>query len=338
MLTKEALYELAVGAIKGTMPMQFSNGQTNSEALRQALIEANGGKDTISIKQLYRGNMVFDLIEAIIPVMIDEGLRGDEFFNNLVEYRNRALGDDFIFRVERPLDDILVAKAGYGTMAIRRQRLAGMENVEIPTYFHVAKVYDELKRFLAGRITLQELINRVSTAFIKQIRVDIYDVFAGISNSNQYGLGDVFVPVAGTYNEENLFQMCVRVEAVTGTQPVITGTKAALRKVTTAIVSNEAKDSMYNVGYFGKFNGYNMVYVPQIAKPGTDGAEMLLDDKKLYIMGADQRPIKVVNVGEGIASTTDPLQTADNTLSYFYGQEYGIGVIFSQKMGIYTMS
>ena len=114
------------------------------------------------------------------------------------------------------------------------------------------------------------------------------------------------------------------------------GTKSALRKVTTAVVSDEAKTDLYNMGFYGKFNGTNMIYLPQRHQTGTD--TFLLDNSKIYVFAGVDKPIKVVNVGEGILSVNDPLQQADFTQNYLYGQEFGVGLVFNTKQGFYSLA
>lgn len=334
-MDKKRIIGLATQMIKSNLPSEFSNDSKNSEALRKQFIEANGEKNELRLKDLYRGNPVFDIIEELIPVIIEEGLKGDEFFFNLVDYHNVKLGDDIDFQVEDHTE-LIVADGTYGTDGIRRQRLGGLQHVTIPTQLKVIKVYDELKRFLAGKVDFNELVDRVAKSMIKQLRNDIFTVFNGISNSNQYGLGDTYVPVAGSYDEDMLLQLCEHVEANNDSPVTIIGTKSALRQCKTAIQSDEAKSDMYNMGYYGKFNGVNMVYIPQRHKPSTD--EFLMDNKKLFVLPAGVKPIKVLNIGEGMGATDNPLTNGDHTQNYFYGQEFGVGLIFSSKIGVYTLS
>ena len=90
------------------------------------------------------------------------------------------------------------------------------------------------------------------------------------------------------------------------------------------------------MGYYGKFNGTNMIYLPQRHKVGTD--DFLLNDNKIIVLAGDEKPIKYVTKGEGILSVNDPLQTPDFTQNYLYAEESGIGVAFSGKLGIMTLS
>ena len=155
------LVRLAIDGYKGNVE-KFSVKQSQ-DALREALIEANGGKTTLDYKALRhgQGQEVFAILEEIIPVLINEGLKGDEFFMDLVDYRNVAEGDlnNFV------LDDsnlFVVAKAADGTQAIRRQRLGGVKELAVPTELRIVRIYEELNRILSGRVDFNTFINKNS--------------------------------------------------------------------------------------------------------------------------------------------------------------------------------
>ena len=82
------IVKLATDMIQNKVSGNFADASKNSEALIEALIEANGGSSKINPKTFHRGNALFDIVEEIIPAITEEGLKGDEFFMELVEYRN----------------------------------------------------------------------------------------------------------------------------------------------------------------------------------------------------------------------------------------------------------
>jgi len=332
-MDKIQVIKLATDIIEGKVPSNFSDASKNSEALRQALIEANGGKTTINIKTFQRGNELFDIIEEIIPVIVHEGLQGNEFFFNLVEYRNLALGDDIDFYTEDKAE-FIVADATYGTNGIRRQRLGEKQKYNVETTLKIIKVYEELKRLMAGRTDFNEFISKVAKAMNDNLMNNVFNAFKGITAFTR-GLNSTYV-LTGTYSEDALIDLINHVEAANGAVPTIMGTKKALRKITTATQSEQAKTDMYNTGYYGKFNGTNMVYVPQRHKVGTD--EFLLDDNKIYVIAGSDKPIKVVNVGTGLLSIGDPLQTPDHTQNYLFAMDFGVATVFNTRMGFMKMA
>ncbi len=332
-MDKLQVIKLATDMITNKVSANFADASKNSEALVDALIEANGGSSELNWKTFQRGNACFEIVEEIIPLIVHEGFKGNEFFMNLVDYRNLALGDDIDFWTEDKTE-IIVADASYGVSGIRRQRLGRKEKYNVDTVLKIAKVYDELKRLLAKRIDFNEFIKKVSDAFIRNRYNELYTAFDTISATTR-GLNSTYVKT-GTYSEDTLLTLVQHVESAQEATATILGTKTALRKVSTASVSNEAKSDVYNMGYYGKFNGTNMIYLPQRHKVGTD--EFLLNDNKLIVLAGDEKPIKYVTKGEGILSVNDPLQTPDFTQNYLYGEEAGVAVAFSGKLGIYTMS
>lgn len=332
-MEKTNVIKLASDIIQKKVDTKFADASKNLEALREALIEANGGSTTIDVKTFHRGNECFQIIEEIIPLIVNDGLQGNEFFFNLVDYRNISLGDDIDFWTKQKTN-LIVADASYGVSGIRRQRLGKMVKYNLDTTLKVVKVYEELKRLLAGRTDFNEFIAEVSRAFNEKIMNTTYTAFSGITASTT-GLNSTYVPV-GTYTEDGLLDLVNHVGAANEATPVILGTQKALRKVSTAVVSDQAKSDLYNIGYYGKFNGTNMIYLPQRHTTGTD--TFLLDDTKIYVIAGNDKPIKVINVGTGLLSVNDPLQQADYTQNYLYGQEFGVGVAFNSKMGIMSMS
>jgi len=332
-MDKLQVIKLAKDMIQKRVPSNFADASKNSEALREAFIEANNGSTNIDIKTFNRGNECYQIIEEIIPTIIHEGLQGNEFFFNLVDYRNIALGDDIDFWTKAKTN-IVVADASYGVTGIRRQRLGKKTKYNVDTTLKVVKVYEELKRLLAGRTDFNEFISEVAIAMNGKIMNNTYTAFNGVTAATA-GLNATYVPT-GTYTEEGLLDLVGHVEASTEAVGTIIGTKKALRKVTTATVSDQAKSDLYNMGFYGKFNGTNMIYLPQRHTMGTD--TFLLDDNKIYVIAGGDKPIKVVNVGTGILSVNDPLQSADFTQNYLFGQEFGVAVAFNEKIGIMTMS
>lgn len=89
MAVDKNLIKLAVDTYNGH-PEKYSV-QDASDALRQALIDLNGGTK-LDYKHMRAGasNGMFELIEEIIPCTVMAGLTQDDFFNSLVEYRSVA--------------------------------------------------------------------------------------------------------------------------------------------------------------------------------------------------------------------------------------------------------
>ena len=328
------LLQVMIDAVKGTSPENYTKGQT-SEVIRQALIEANGGSNKINIKNFYRGSQVYSLIEELIPTIIDEGFKDEDVIFSLVDYRNIADGDEQEFEIEGN-SLFAVADAAAGVKGVRRQRIDESQKVTVKTSMKIARVYEELNRLLAGRISFDTFVDRLAKSFKQQILADAYKAIDAIA-TNTVGLNADYVVasnVAGA--EDKLLDLIAHIEAATGKTARLYGTKAALRKVPNAVLSDEAKSDLYNMGYFGKFNGNDMVALRQVHKPGT--TKFAMNDNKIFVIAGGDKPVKVVNEGEGLMVEGEATDNQDLTKEYVYGQPMGVGVACSEAMGVFTFS
>lgn len=325
MADMKEIVKLAIDAYKGHVE-KYSVGQSQ-EALRQALVEANGGSTKLDYKAIRDGkcNGLFALIEEILSRTVVEGLTGDEFFNALVDFRNVAEGDQNIFIVEDSnlfvIDDV-----ANGTQGIRRQRLGGSNEVSIPTTMKMVRIYEELNRVLAGRVDFNHFINVVAESFRQKMLNDIYTLWSGATADDLGGVA--YFPAAGSYNEDELLELISHVEAAAGGKTAtIVGTKKALRPLKDAIDGNDAKSDLYNLGYVGKFYGTPVVATPQRHKVGS--TDFVFADDVLTIIAGDDKPIKFVYEGDPIVLMGDPMQNADFTQEYLYGEKYGLGIVLA---------
>ena len=330
-MTNTEILSVAIDAVRGKNG-QFSASQTSDE-LRAAFIELNGGSNKISLKTFYRGNALYNLVQELLPVIIDEGIKteGNPLFD-LVEYRNIADGDLNEFVVEGDAN-FVVASAANGIRDVRRQRIVGGDTVKVPTEMKIVRVYESLGRLLSGRIDFNKFVDGVAEAFNKYIAEAAYDAINSL-NTATYGLDNTYVK-NGSYDEATLLELIDHVEASTGLTAKIVGTRAALRKITGA-EADSAKEDMYNMGHYGKFNGTEMLCLKQAHKPGT--STFALNDSKIWVLASDDKPIKVVNEGDGLLLEREPGDNSDLTQEYIYGQAMGIGVICAAKLGVYTLA
>jgi hypothetical protein len=325
------LIKLAVDGYKGHVAGDYSVNDTQ-EALRKALVEANGGSTKLDIKAIRDGrcNGVFAIIEELVNVIHEEGLKGDEFFMNMVEDRNLSLGDTNKFHIERECL-FAVADIAEGTQGVRRQRIEAGQDITINTQLRAIKIYEEVNRILAGRIDFNKFVDLVGKSFTKQELDATYDAFVGMFKKLKAPYTET-----GSFDEDKLLELIDHVEASTGETAVIVGTRKALRKIKTAVVSDSAKEEMYAMGHFGRFNGTELVAVKQRHKSGTD--DFILDDNVLYVFAGDTKPIKRVTEGDVTMLMGTPMNNADMSQEFLMMKRTGIAVIFDRDFGVYNLS
>jgi len=330
MATKNEIIKLAVDTRKNKIKGNFS--KTDSlEVLREAFIELNDGSTKINYRSLRKnGAEMFEIIEDILQQTVLEGLPDDSFFHQFVEYKNLALGDQNSFYIpDRTM--LTVSEIADGTTSLRRQRLDVGTNISIPTSWKGIKIYEHLSRLLAGRVDFNEMIDALEKAFKLRINDDVYTAFTGVFTSLPSGFS-----VSGSFDEDTLLGVIDHVEAATGRTAIIAGTRTALRKCATAIVSNTAKEDVYKMGYYGSFNGTPMVRINQVHTVGT--YTFKLSDNDIYVVTGQEKPVKFVTEGEVRIVAGDALGNVDLTQDYFYGTRYGTGVAITDLFGKYAIS
>lgn len=319
------IIQVAIDAYAGNT-VKYSVGDS-MELLRKALIEANGGSTKLNYKNIRDGKCVglFALVEEILARTVVDGLQGDEYFNSLVDFRNVALGDQNLF-VTEDSDLFVISEAADGTQGIRRQRLGGYSEIAIPTSFKTVKIYEELNRVLSGQVDFNFFIKKVGESFRKHLLDDIYSLWTRATAAD-FG-GDTFFPTAGAYDEDALLELIAHVEAAAGGKPAtIIGTKVAVRNLAPSIEGNDSKSDLYNMGYYGKFYGTNVVVTPQRHKVGSN--DFVFDNNLLTVIAGDEKPIKCVYEGQSTIIMGDPLRNADLTQEYMYGEKYGMGIVLA---------
>lgn len=319
------IVQVAVDAYRGNVT-KYSVADS-MQLLQKALIEANGGSTKLNYKAIRDGKCVglFSLVEEILMRTVVEGLQGDEYFNSLVDFRNIALGDKNLFEVED--GDLLfdVADAADGTQAIRRQRLGGVTETSINTQFKVVKIYEELNRVLSGQVDFNRFIAKVSESFRQKLLNDIYGLWSN-AQSADFG-GDAYF-VAGEYDEDEMLELISHVEAAAnGRKATIIGTKVALRNLAPAIQGADSRSDLYNMGYYGKFYGTDVVMVPQRHKIGS--TDFVHDDKLLTVVAGADKPIKCVYEGQSTIIPGELFKNQDLTQDYLYGEKYGMGIVLA---------
>lgn len=319
------IVKLAVDSYKGNVE-QYSTKQSQ-EALYQALIAANNGSTKLNYRDIRDGKCqgLFTIIEEILNQTVIEGLRQDDFFNTLVDYRNLDEGDQNLFVVE-DANLFVVDDVANGTQGIRRQRLGGETTVTIPTSMHMIRIYEELNRILSGRVDFNYFINKVADSFRQKILSDVYTLWSGATAADMGGLA--YFPTAGSYVEGDLLDVISHVEAAADGKPaMILGTKKALRTLAESVQSDGAKEELHNYGYYGNFFGTKCFAVPQRHVTGTTTFQF--PDDVLTIIATSEKPFKFVYEGDPIILMGDPMQNADLTQEYLYGVKYGMGIVLA---------
>lgn len=298
------------------------------EVLRKELVEANGGSEKLTPKSFRNNPQLFAILEEALDILVEEGLKGQ--FDTFVETVVIEHGDAKVFTIEENrLFDVAIVSDGNGDL--RRDRL-DVGELTVKTYIMGVAVYEELSRLLAGRQDFAKLVENVARSYENKIQNLIYD--AVYDSYNQ--LGSTYA-VSGTFSEGKLDELIAHVEAATGMEAMILGTKSALAKINYGTESEKSKEARNDFGFYGNFHGTQMMAIKQAHKVGSN--EFAIDNG--FIMVVPKSPdkfVKLVIEGDSMIIEGDGTNRKDMQREYTFIKKAGIAVLSAAKYGIYRIS
>jgi hypothetical protein len=298
------------------------------EVLRRELIEANGGSEKLTPKSFRNNPQLFEILEEALDILVEEGIKGQ--FDQFVETVVIEHGDAKVFTVEENrLFDVALISDGNGDL--RRDRL-DVGEFTVKTHIYGVAVYEELSRLLAGKQDFAKLVDNVARSYENKIQTEIYNAIYNSYNQ----LGSTYA-VSGTFSETKLDELIAHVEASTGMEAMILGTKTALSKIQYARESDAMLEAHNQFGYYGKFHGTDMMVIKQAHKPGTD--TFAIDNNFLLVVPkAPSKMVKLVLEGDSMIVEGDGTHRKDFQREYTFIKKAGIAVISANKYGIYRLS
>ena len=315
------LRQLCIDVYNG-VDVKFENGETGNDMIINAINKAFNGvnlSDANAVKAaLAYGKVDFEIINEVISTAIDLSAQEGSAIWDFVDYKNGALGDKNEFYVEGS-DLLRVDVVTRGTQGVRRQRMLS-KKISIETVTKAIKIYDEISRISSGRINWTAFVDKIGKSFANDRFNAVVTAFDGITASGAYAK-------SGSFTESNMIDLLTTVEN-DGNKPKIFGSLQALHNLTMAQTGETIKDDYYNMGYMGKFNGYDCFRI----------AGKNVPTNKLFVVGADEKFIKIYDEGDTLTIPHNFTETADMTQELQVQRTYGVTVAMAGKVGVYTIS
>lgn len=285
---------------------------------------------------------IFEVIEETVQNLLVSGWGANPFFNEFVEIKSMNDGDTNEFYV--PDEMILtVSELAGNHHDMIRQKLAAGKTFTVKTSWYGVKIYAEYELFMTGRVDWAGFIQKIYEAFDKKVNDMVYAslMAAGDKLPNQ----SQFAKTGPLTNDtkETLIELIEDVQAATGNEVVIMGTKSALSKLTALSdvnwISNSMKEERHTTGRLGLWEGTRLVEIAQSFAP-NDTTTKLVDNNKLLIMPvADNRFIKIYDEGDAqVKEVSDGTTNMDKTIEYEYQQKMGVATIIGKLFGVWTIT
>lgn len=312
------------------------------------IIGCDENSSKAEVRKAIRKNqqVLFDLIEEVVPNLLQSGWQDNPFFNEFVETRNIDIGDQNVFYTED--DTILtVSKVSGNHWDLDRQRLGKGTTFSVATSWYGIAVYSEYEKLLTGLEDFATFVTKLYEAVDRFVNESIYEAFVSAASELPGGAGGagqwVKTGDLGDATKDAFMTLIEDVQMATGMDVVIMGTKAALSKLEGIQkidwVSDEMKQERYTTGRLGYFEGTRLVEIRQGFKL-NDTTHRLVDDKQLFIMPVgDNKFVKVVNEGQPeMRQVQDNVTNQDMTYDFRYMFKIGVGVQIGLRFGVWSIA
>lgn len=345
-----AFNKLMIDTFNGTLEEGISAKEATSKIVAKfkSIIGVDEHSTKADIRKAIRRNqqVLFDLIETVVPNLLQTGWQENPFFNEYVEVKNIDIGDQNVFYTED--ETILtVSKVSGNHWDIDRQRLGKGASFSVETSWYGIAVYSEYERLLTGAEDFSTFVTKLFEAVDRFVNESIYQAMLSASAQlpgGATGSGQWVKTGALDAAEKAVFMQLIEdVQMATGMEVVIMGTKSALSRLegmqNIDWVSEDMKVQRNTTGRIGYFEGIRLVELKQGFRL-NDTTNRLIDDKQLFIMPVgDNKFIKVINEGQPeMRQVNDNTVNLDMTYDYRYMFKMGVAVMVNLLFGVYNIA
>lgn len=330
----------------------ISSAEANAKILEfsRKVLGIKDINDHKAVRRAIRDNarQFYDIIEDTVEQVITVGFKEDEWFTDLVDYRNIAYGDRQDFYIEK--ESVLsVAKAGVSHHDHIIQRISAGETVSIPTSLHAIKVGKDINRYVLNQgYDWVKLINAIAKAYITDIQTDIAIEVDNVAAKLPVTSTEFINTGALSASTKDAFDTIIaNVSAANdGAEVVIMGTWLALKKINALVngdlFANGQKDNNMNTGIIGVYDGVKMSVIPNRFKDRTYTAKTFSDKTILILpaVGEEGKFVKMVDVGDTMILEKNTSERGDyvsDIQTHEVQREYGIGTVVGRQIGKWTL-
>lgn len=334
---------------------ELSEGITKAEAekkLREMSLKIFGLTEKSSKRDRKRayaeyGRQFFDVIEEVTDFTVSTGLKENEWFTALVNYKNLAEGDENLFYNDHEEVILSVARMGKRHHDTMLQRLPEGSTYSVETDLYGAAVGADIDRYLLGQEDWTKLIDSITRAFVVMVQDLIFaEILAAPAKLPvQTGFVEAGALAEATRKKFNKVLQNVSV-ANDNADVVIMGTMVGLQELENLIkvdwIAGSQKESVATMGRLGNYGRYQLVEIPQrFAK--NDVTKDMYDDNVLWIFASgDDKLVDMIDVGETLIDEITERGEAngriDDIMKYEIQRELGVATRIGRYFGQWTIT
>ena len=292
----------------------------------------------------------FDIVEETIDEYIAYGMRTNEWFNELVNLRSRALGQDNLFWVKEKDIILSIARVGTSHHDYILQRPNYGSSYTLPVQRYGAAVGMELNRYMAGQEDWARLVQMLADSFVMKQQLEMYNLAMGAAASLPVTEGFVDTGAFSADTKDAVDEIIANVSAANdGADVVAIGTKTALKQFNKLVGANvnfiaaSQKEAVAHTGIVGDYEGTQLIEIQQRFADETLTNKLFDDTKILFLAkGVDNKIIDMYTYGEAeideITQKNEEHGRYDDIGKYEIQMSWGMAVRIRRMFGMWTLT
>lgn len=293
------------------------------------------------------GREFFDVIEEVVDWTVTTGLKENEWFNTLVNYRNLAEGDDNLFVNEGDEVILSIARMGKRHHDTMLQRLGEGSTYSVDTDLYGAAVGADIDKYLIGQEDWTKLVDSITKAFVIRVQDLILDEIMVAYKKLPVQTGFVEAGALSTTTRKKFNKVLQNVSVANdNADVVIVGTMVALQELENLInvnwIADSQKESLASMGRLGNYGRYQLIEIPQRFARNDVTKDIYKDDVLFIFASGDNKLVDVVDVGETVIDEITERGEANANISdlmkYEVQREFGVGTRLGKYFGMWTIT
>lgn len=289
----------------------------------------------------------FDVIEEVTDWTVSTGLKENEWFNALVNYRNLKEGDTNLFVNEHEEVILSIARMGKRHHDTMLQRLPENTTYSVETDVYGAAVGADIDRYLIGQEDWTKLVDAITKAFVVKIQELIFAEILEAPKKLPAQSEFVQIGALNTTNRKKFNKILQNVSVANdNADVVIMGTMVALQELENLIdvkwVADSQKEDIAKMGRLGNYGRYTLVEIPQRFARNDVTKSMYKDDTLFVFATGDNKLVDMVDVGETLIEEITDRGTANSNIAdimkYEVQRELGVSTRIGRYFGSWTIT
>lgn len=344
---KNLMFDLYTGELEEGVTKRQAEDTIREMALKIFGLDEKASKRDRSRAYRDHGRQFFDVIEEVVDWTVTTGLRENEWFNALVNYRNLAEGDDNLFYSEHEEVILSIAKMGKRHHDTILQRLPVGKTYSLDTDLYGAAVGADIDRFLLGQEDWTKLVDAITRAFVVMIQdlilAEVYEAYKKLPVQT----GFVNTGALGQATKADFDEVIENVSVANGNAPVvIMGTLNGLAKLDNLIqvnwIAQSQKEAVAAMGRLGNYGPTQLIEIPQRFARNDVTKKMYKDDVLFIFAAGENKLVDMVDVGETLIDEITERGEAngriDDIMKYGVQREFGVATRIGKYFGQWTIT